>query len=79
MIFFGWISNMAPKEENIKIYDLDSILIFVPFLLYFQIFNYKWGVCLPDICTEQDVYGNLNFLLHNGNFKRFVMRIKDFV
>ena len=30
----------------------------------------QWGVCTPDVCTDEDIQKNLKFLLKNGMANR---------
>ena len=29
-------------------------------------YNMEWGVCVPDVCTKEDVSKNFEFLFNNG-------------
>ena len=29
-------------------------------------YNIEWGVCMPDVCTKEDVSKNFEFLFNNG-------------
>ena len=31
-------------------------------------YQMEWGVCMPDVCTREDVSDNIEFLLYNGKY-----------